>query len=164
MKDGICTLYSLPFRTNYGTNVQTVTKVTELGNGTKFNFLTAGDITPDGHWMAIKSKKFVLLWERNGTESLSETVKRTPVQIAAYSEETQGESLAWLDATTFYTTSDAKNDDKIYKYVRSIPTAVEQTPSTEKKVKKVMVNGQVLISRDGTYYDLLGGKHDRHHL
>ena len=164
VKDGICTLYSLPFRTNYGTNVQTVTKVTELGNGTKFNFLTAGDITPDGHWMAIKSKKFVLLWERNGTESLSETVKRTPVQIAAYSEETQGESLAWLDATTFYTTSDAKNDDKIYKYVRSIPTAVEQTPSTEKKVKKVMVNGQVLISRDGTYYDLLGGKHDRHHL
>ena len=116
VKDGVCTLFSLPFRTDYGTDVQTVTEVTELGNGSEFNFLTAGDITPDGRWMAIKSKKYVLLWERQGDESLSTTVKRNPVQIEAYQEETQGESLAWLDASTFYTTSERKRT------IRSIST------------------------------------------
>lgn len=161
VKDGICTLYSLPFRTDYGTDVQKLTKVTELGNGKKFNFLTAGDITPDGHWMAIKSKKHVLLWERQGSESLSETAKRTPVQISAYQEETQGESLAWLDASTFYTTSDAKEDDKIYMYVRALPTAVNQPRASEAHARKIMVNDQVLISKDGKKYDLQGRKHDR---
>lgn len=161
VKDGICTLYSLPFRTDYGTDVQKLTKVTELGNGKKFNFLTAGDITPDGHWMAIKSKKHVLLWERQGSESLSETAKRTPVQISAYQEETQGESLAWLDASTFYTTSDAKEDDKIYMYVRALPTAVDQPRASEAHARKIMVNDQVLISKDGKKYDLQGRKHDR---
>lgn len=156
VKDGVCTLYSLPFRTDYGTDLQTVTKVTELGNGSKFNFLTAGDITPDGKWMAIKNKKYVLLWERQGSESLSETAKRNPVQISAYSEETQGEALAWLDASTFYTTSDAKKDDKIYQYVRSVPTAVENIQSDKVQCTKVLRDGRILILRDGRTYDLLG--------
>ena len=158
VKDGICTLYSLPFRTNYGSNVQTVTKVTELGNGSKFNFLTAGDITPDGHWMAIKSKKYILLWERNGSESLSETVKRTPVQIAAYSEETQGESIAWLDASTFYTTSDAKKDDKIYQYTRPYtPQGLEEVrTNSELNGRKVLIDGTLYILRDEHIYTLQG--------
>lgn len=120
VENGVCTLYSLPFRTDYGSGIQTLTKVCELGNGSKFNFLTAGDITPDGQWMAIKSKKYLLLWERQGGESLSNTAKRTPVQVAAYEEEAQGESLAWEDYSTFYTTSDQKKDIPIYKYTRPI--------------------------------------------
>lgn len=115
---GICHLYKLPFRTDYGTGVQTLTEVCALGNGSKFNYCTGGDITPDGKWMLIKSKPYVLMWERQGSESLSETAQRRPVQIAAYQEEAQGEAITWLDSTTFYTTSDQKKDVPIYKYSR----------------------------------------------
>ena len=115
--DGVCSLYSLPFKTDYS-GKQTLTKVCDLGNGSKFNLCTGGDITPDGSWMAIKNKKYILLWERQGSESLSATATRRPTQIAAYQEEAQGESLAWEDNFTFYTTSDQKKDVPIYKYTR----------------------------------------------
>ena len=156
VKDGVCTLYSLPFRTDYGTGVQKLTKVTELGNGDKFNFLTAGDITPDGHWMAIKSKKYVLLWERQGAESLSVTATRKPVQVAAYQEEKQGESLAWKDATTFYTTSDDKSDQPIYQYVRPIEASAIGENHAEIKARKVLIDGQLYIETDGKRYNALG--------
>ena len=119
VKSGVCTLYSLPFKTDYGTSTQTLTKVCELGSGSKFNYCTGGDISPDGKWMLIKSKPYTLMWERQGSESLSQTAQRLPVQIAAYQEEAQGEAIAWLDSTTFYTTSDQKNDVPIYQYVRT---------------------------------------------
>lgn len=115
--DGVCSLYSLPFKTDYS-GKQTLTKVCDLGNGSKFNLCTGGDITPDGSWMAIKNKQYILLWERQGSESLSATATRRPTQIAAYQEEKQGESLAWEDNSTFYTTSDQKKDVPIYKYTR----------------------------------------------
>ena len=157
VKDGVCTLYSLPMRTDYGTGVQKLTKVCELGNGKKFNFLTGGDITPDGKWMAIKSKKYVLLWERQGSESLSETAKRLPVQVAAYQEETQGESLAWKDASTFYTTSDDKNDVPIYQYVRPNPaTSLRNVLSDEVRCTKVIENGVLYLMYEGRMYDVQG--------
>ena len=133
VENGVCHLYKLPFQTNYGTSLQTLTKVCALGNGSVFNYLTGGDITPDGQWMAIKSKPYVLLWQRQGSESLATTAQRNPVQVMAYQEEKQGESLAWLDASTFYTTSDQKKDMPIYKYVRTIvvdPTVAEATSIT----------------------------------
>jgi hypothetical protein len=128
--DGVCSLYSLPFKTDYS-GKQTLTKVCDLGNGSKFNLCTGGDITPDGSWMAIKNKKYILLWERQGSESLSATATRRPTQIAAYQEEKQGESLAWEDNSTFYTTSDQKKDVSIYKYTRGdspiVPPDTTQT-------------------------------------
>lgn len=126
--DGVCHLYYLPFRTDYGTSVQRLTEVCALGNGSKFKEATGGDITPDGKWMAIKNEKYVLLWERQGTESLTVTAQRRPEQIAAYEEETQGESLAWADPTTFYTTSDAKKDTPMYRYVRKGFTPPDNPP------------------------------------
>lgn len=116
--DGVCHLYKLPFRTDYGTGVQTLTEVCALGSGSKFKEANGGDITPDGKWMAIKSEKYVLLWERNGSESLSQTAQRLPLQVAAYVEEEQGESLAWYNDSIFYTTSDSKKNTPIYQYVR----------------------------------------------
>lgn len=135
--DGVCHLYKLPFRTDYGSGVQRLTEVCALGNGSKFKEANGGDISPDGRWMAIKNEKYVLLWERQGSESLSVTAQRDPVQVKAYSEEEQGESLAWKDATTFYTTSDSKKDTPIYQYVR------EGDP-TKVVVTGISVNGQAL--------------------
>lgn len=158
VKDGICTLFSLPFRTDYGSGIQTLTKVTELGNGKKFNFLTGGDITPDGRWMAIKNKNYVLLWERQGSESLNVTAKRNPVQIAAYEKEEQGESLAWLDNTTFFTTSDSKSDTPIYQYTRPNPAqGLDEVRSiTDLNGRKVLIDGVLYILRDEHIYTLQG--------
>ncbi len=154
--DGVCRLYRLPFRLDYGTGVQKLTKVTEFGNGSEFNFVTAGDITPDGHWMAIKGKKYVLLWERQGAESLSVTATRKPVQVAAYQEETQGESLAWKDATTFYTTSDTRDDTPIYQYVRPMEASAIEENHADLKARKVLIDGQLYIETDGKRYNALG--------
>lgn len=121
---GPCGLYKLPFRTDYGTGVQRLTKVCDLGSGSSFELVCGGDISPDGRWMAIKNQKYVLLWERQGSESLSQTVLRRPTQIAAYQKEEQGESLAWENSSTFYTTSDSKKDTPIYKYVKAVDHSV----------------------------------------
>ena len=146
---GICSLYSLPFKTNYS-GKQTLTKVCDLGNGSVFNLCTGGDITPDGNWMAIKNKEYILLWERQGSESLSETAKRRPVQIAAYVAEKQGESLAWDDYTTFYTTSDQKKDMPIYKFTRAVDHSIAE-------VTGITVNGEPLagFKKDQLTYDVV---------
>ena len=147
VKSGICHLYKLPFSTTYGTGVQRLTEVCALGNGSKFNYCTGGDITPDGQWMAIKSKPYVLLWERQGSESLSQTAQRNPVQVMAYQEEEQGESLAWFNDSIFYTTSDSKSNTPIYKYVRAGESgSVDPTPVTVDSTLKaihevVLTNG-----------------------
>lgn len=144
--DGVCALYRLPFKTNYS-GKQTLTKVCDLGNGSEFNLCTGGDISPDGAWMAIKNEKYILLWERQGSESLSVTATHRPTQIEAYKKEAQGESLAWADYGTFYTTSDQKKDTPIYMYTRagSTPPVTpdpEPTPvdSTLKAVNEVILS------------------------
>lgn len=148
--DGVCHLYKLPFSTTYGTGVQRLTEVCALGNGSKFVLANGGDITPDGHWMAIKNEEYILLWERQGAESLSTTAQRNPVQVMAYQKEEQGESLAWKDASTFYTTSDSKNDTPIYQYVRATdPSVAELTGIT--------INGEALagFTAEKTTYDVV---------
>lgn len=147
--DGVCHLYKLPFRTDYGTGIQRLTEVCALGSGSKFKEANGGDISPDGKWMAIKNEKYVLLWERQGSESLSATILRDPVQVKAYQEEEQGESLAWLDASTFYTTSDSKKDTPIYKYVRAVDPSVAALTG-------ITINGQSLsgFSADQTTYSV----------
>ena len=148
--DGVCHLYKLPFSTTYGTGVQRLTEVCALGNGSKFKLANGGDITPDGHWMAIKNEEYILLWERQGAESLSATALRNPVQVMAYQKEEQGESLAWKDASTFYTTSDSKKDTPIYQYVRAVdPSVAELTGIT--------LNGQPLsgFSASETTYSVV---------
>lgn len=158
--DGVCHLYYLPFRTDYGTSVQRLTEVCALGNGSKFKKVTGGDITPDGRWMAIKNGKYILLWERQGTESLTVTAQRLPLQVAAYVEEEQGESLAWLDASTFYTTSDAKKDIPIYQYVRETPpnpsTGWEHVQKDDTPCTKILRNGQLYLLYNGRMYDMRG--------
>lgn len=136
--DGLCHLYQLPFRTDYGSDIQRLTEVCALGNGGKFKLANGGDISPDGRCMAIKSEKHVLLWERQGSESLSVTAQRLPVQVMAYEKEEQGESLAWFNDSIFYTTSDSKNDTPIYKYVRGNNSSTpDPTPDPEPEPEPV---------------------------
>gem|GEM_PF-534659 len=155
--DGVCHLYKLPFRTDYGSAVQRLTEVCALGNGSKFKLANGGDISPDGKWMAIKNESYILLWERLNNESLATTATRLPVQIAAYQKEEQGESLAWLNDSVFYTTSDSKKDTPIYQYTRWNATTpdepdVEPLPidSSAKAIKEVVLsNGYYAFINEG---------------
>lgn len=136
--DGVCHLYKLPFRTDYGSDIQRLTEVCALGSGSKFKLANGGDISPDGRCMAIKNEKYVLLWERQGSESLSTTAQRLPVQVMAYQTEEQGESLAWYNDSIFYTTSDSKKDTPIYKYVRGNNSSTpDPTPGPEPEPEPV---------------------------
>lgn len=122
-------VYRLPFSTTY-TSTQTLTFVCHLGlDGEKFDLATAGDISPSGRQVAIKNKKHILLWNRQGNESLSQTLARQPLHIKAYQEEEQGESFAWLTDSIFYTTSDSKSNTPVYCYAR--PGAIVPTIPTD---------------------------------
>ena len=151
------TLYSLPMSLNYGSTVQQLTYVCTLGAASDgFNFLTAGDISPDGSLVAIKSKTEILLWTRQGSESLTTTFTRPPQYISTYQEETQGEAFAWKDNYTFFTTSDDKNDVPLYRYTKPKPTTSIATPSAPDMGTKFLRNGRILIRRGAETYNLLG--------
>ena len=136
----VCQVFKLPFRLDYGDAEQTVEyvcdlgKQSDLGEGSQpdkgFHLVTAADISPDGKYVLIKNQNntnapysWILLWERQGEESISETLKRQPQPLACYDVEWQGEAICWLDNYTFYTTSDSDTGERppLYKYTRKQP-------------------------------------------
>lgn len=170
-------VFYLPFRTDYGDEQQTMTYVCDLGLTTDigmgefegkqrrykgFHLATAADITPDGKYILIKNQNnyvgiysWILYWERNGNESVSETLKRQPQVIDCYEVEWQGEAIAWKDNNTFYTTSDAdvKDEAPIYKYTREGASGIENIKTDESKTKSLILKNNVLYLRtsDGLY-------------
>ena len=136
----VCQVFKLPFRTDYGDTKQTLTyvcdlgKKSDLGEGSKpdkgFHLVTAADISPDGKYVLIKNQNntnaqysWILLWERKGDESISETLKRQPQPLKCYEVEWQGEAICWKDNYTFFTTSDSDAEERppLYKYTRKEP-------------------------------------------
>ena len=145
----ICKVYKLPFRTDYGSTMQTLTYVcdlgikADLGTGDKadhgFHLVTAADISPDGKYVLIKNQNnttsqysWILYWERQEGESIAQTIQRQPQPLKCYEVEWQGEAICWLDDDTFYTTSDSDDGNPpIYKYTRKpAPTPMIQKSFT----------------------------------
>lgn len=170
----VCTVYSLPMSLNYGDEMQTLTKVcdlgvkSDLGPGSKpsqgFHLVTGADISPDGSRILIKNHNniipkisAILLWEREGNEDISETLKRQPMEIAAYEYEWQGEAICWLDTTLFYTTSDSDGAPPIYKYISNKTTDMEDIKSVpEQSAQLIMHDGVLYIRKDTQLYSLSG--------
>lgn len=136
----VCQVFSLPFRTDYGSEKQTLTYVcdlgvkADLGDGDRpdkgFHLVTAADITPDGKYILIKNQNntnaqysWILLWERAKGESVADAVKRQPQPLKCYEVEWQGEAICWKDNNTFFTTSDSDQGERppLYKYTRKGP-------------------------------------------
>lgn len=136
----VCQVFSLPFRTDYGSEKQTLTYVcdlgvkADLGDGDRpdkgFHLVTAADITPDGKYILIKNQNntnaqysWILLWERADGESVADAVKRQPQPLKCYEVEWQGEAICWKDNNTFFTTSDSDQGERppLYKYTRKGP-------------------------------------------
>ncbi len=170
----VCQVFSLPFRTDYGDEVQTLEYVcdlgvkSDLGSGSKpskgFHLVTGADISPDGKYILIKNHNnivssycWVLLFTREDGESVAETLirQRHPEPLRCYNvTEWQGEAICWLDSTTFYTTSDADDDNPpIYKYTKKVNAAVEsvQTKKADDKTLVMIDNVMYIRSKQGLF-------------
>ena len=156
--DAMGVIYSLPFKTDYE-GMQVLTEWTKLGSGQYFMNPTGGDISPDGSKIIVKNEAFMLIWNREEGESVADAMARRPKQVKAYKKESQGEAIAWLDSTTFYTTSDSDVAEPIYKYTKKVPDAVENVEvDKETGTYKVLnVSDQtVQIHHGDKVYSMLG--------
>ena len=173
----VCQVFSIPFRTDYGDEIQTLTyecdlgERSDLGESSKnqpykgFHLVTGADISPDGKYILIKnhnnivaSYSWTLLFTREEGESVAETLRREhhPAPLRCYNYEWQGEAICWLDSTTFYTTSDADDGNPpIFKYTRKNPDPVENiqsdnTPTAHKNL--IFIDNSLFVrSKEGLY-------------
>lgn len=69
-------------------------------------FITAGDISPDGSEILLKSYSAIYYWKRLPGQSVIDALKQEPVELS-YSQEPQGEAIAWASSGRgFYTLSE----------------------------------------------------------
>jgi hypothetical protein len=81
--------------------------------------VTAGDISPDGALIALRSENKGLIWSRKPNETVAQAIVKTPALIPLVKDEAQGESLAFDSfGNGFYTTS-AGEDRPIYYFRRN---------------------------------------------
>ena len=156
--DAMGVIYSLPFRTDYE-GMQVLTEWTKLGSGEYFMNPTGGDISPEGSKIIVKNEAFMLIWNREEGESVADAMARRPKQVKAYKKESQGEAIAWLDSTTFYTTSDSDVSEPIYMYTKLDPNAVEDVVvgTNEDAFKTLDTNSNMVhIHKGENVYNLLG--------
>lgn len=158
-EDAMGVVYSLPFRTDYE-GMQVLKEECKLGNGANFMNPTGGDISPDGKYIIVKNEAFMLIWTREEGESVGTAMARRPLQVDAYRKELQGEAIAWLDSTLFYTTSDmGSGSAPIFQYTKLDPNSIENVAasSTSKPYKIMdMNNHMVQIHHGNKTYSLLG--------
>ena len=173
----VCQVFSLPFRLDYGDEVQTLTYEcdlgvkSDLGGGSKpdkgFHLVTAADISPDGHHILIKNQNntssqysWILYWHREDGESVVEAIQRQqPQPLRCYVVEWQGEAICWLDSTTFYTTSDEdEGNPPIYKYTKRDASGIEELPAENNKADLVYLSGTLYIRNKDALYTLDGRK------
>jgi hypothetical protein len=152
-------IYSLPFRRDYE-GMQVLTEWTKLGSGDYFLNPTGGDISPDGKHILVKNEAFMLIWHRAEGESVADAMARRPKQVKAYKREGQGEAIAWLDSTTFYTTSDDYNPKvPVYMYTKQDPNGIEDILTGTKNEPTKFLNKEsqtVQILHGDKVYSLLG--------
>ena len=173
----VCQVFSLPFRLDYGKEKQTLTYVCDLGVKSDlgpaeatnpwrgFHLVTGADISPDGKYILIKNHNnieaiysWVLYWEREGDESVAETVKRQPVVLDCYQSEWQGEAICWLDDNIFYTTSDSDGEPPIYKYTRRQNTAVDDARIDAQPATLQLIDNKLFVRTNSGLYAIDGQK------
>ncbi len=92
----------------------------KMGNLDVFN-IVAGDISPDGKEILLKSYEQIFYWKRDSAQSLQESFLSTPVSLS-YIPEPQGEAISWSsDGDMFYTLSEkmGRQMPRLYYYTRN---------------------------------------------
>lgn len=67
--------------------------------------VTAGDISIDGNWIALKTYDDILFWNRVEGETIEEMFSRVPEKLPYNKSETQGEAFCWTE-NGYYTLSE----------------------------------------------------------
>ena len=79
-----------------------------------YTWITAGDISQDGHHVMIKDKDNIYYWRREGNEPIEETMAR-PATILPYVPEKQGEGVTFsVDNGGYLTISEGKHPALFY--------------------------------------------------
>ena len=176
----VCQVFKIPFRLDYGSEMQTLEYVCDLGVITDigmgdvdgvsrrfrgFHLVTGADISPDGKYILIKNHNnisatfsWILYWERGEGESIAETLKnRQPQSIQCYQWEWQGEAICWLDDYVFYTASDSEGEPPIFRYRRAYPEGIENVGAMENGERtKVMIGNTLYIRTQTGLYTMDG--------
>jgi len=121
--------------------------------------IVSADIAPAGNEILIKNYTTVYYWKILGGQSIQTTLLRTPVTISTYTEEPQGEALAWdYNASGYFTLSEENGSDcHLYYYPRIL--SINSGISTKKSA--LNLNPSTVISMDGLSQNnayLLSGK------
>jgi hypothetical protein len=96
---------SIIYKAPYPQSTNTLTELEKIAQ-LPFNWATAGDISSDGHHIAIKDKNKIYYWKRNSEESVLEALKREP-KLLPYILEIQGESFGWtVNGMGYFTLSE----------------------------------------------------------
>jgi hypothetical protein len=85
-----------------------------------FNRALAGDISPDGTQIVIKTDRRLYFWQREKKESIIDALIKQP-GLLPYFVEPQGESFGWsADGKSYYTLSEQSGDilPKLYQYTQ----------------------------------------------
>lgn len=88
------------------TEIITLTKVGTL----PFGQVVAGDTSPDGKEILLKNYEQIFYWKKEADETIIELLKK-PFQNLSYTQEKQGEAIAWKsDGNGFFTVSENPSD------------------------------------------------------
>jgi hypothetical protein len=98
-------LYSLPYP--FSRDTMELRKVMTL----PFTQIVAGSISADGMEILLKNYDKIYYWKRSPGESLTQLLKRKPVELP-YEREHQGEAITWsLSGNEFYTVSEGTSEN-----------------------------------------------------
>ncbi|MBX2952843.1 MAG: PE-PGRS family protein [Leadbetterella sp.] len=101
-------VYRLPYPQN-----TTGLTVAEYMGAIKYFLIVAGDVSPDGSEVLLKSYNAIYYWKRKPGESLYQVLSRAHDLSAPYTVEPQGESVCWsTDARGYYTISEQGNSSQ----------------------------------------------------
>jgi hypothetical protein len=95
--------------------------------------VVAGDISPDGREILLKTYDNIYYWRRLARQSVADALQAPAIELA-YLPEPQGESIAWaVDGSGFYTLGEnAKGErSKLFFYARKLEADSSAAPKSK---------------------------------
>ncbi|MEM0912691.1 MAG: hypothetical protein AAGJ37_17080 [Pseudomonadota bacterium] len=118
--------FSKIFELKYPYSKEEINVLVEIGE-LPFRNTVAGDISPDGQKVLVKTYDEVFFWRRQNGESIAELLTKASVRVP-YQREPQGEAIAWSrEGDAFYTLSEERNGvpARFYEYKKNLESCQE---------------------------------------
>lgn len=107
------------YRYAYPQNPDATVELERIPGVLPMTSVVAGDVSPDGTEILVKTYDVVHYWRRQGDEPLSATLFRAPLALS-YEPEPQGEAIAFMPSGSGYitTTEEGANEPQWVKFYR----------------------------------------------